>query len=102
MTTETIFILDLVGWFAVQDFVCEQHDFVKSEATQLEPWPLPDGRFSTSRGPRNPPLTSPNKSVINLGAYGPRHISTAEVTLHRSPKQADFLQKFNGHSLVSE
>ena len=37
MTTEATFILDLVGWFAAHDVVCEQHDFVKSEVTQVEP-----------------------------------------------------------------
>ena len=37
MTTEAIFILDLVGWFVVHDVVCEKHDFVESEVTQLEP-----------------------------------------------------------------
>jgi len=63
---------------------------------------VPDGRRLIARGPSNPPLTSPKKSLTKLGAYGPRHISTTGVTLHHSLKQADILNKFNGHSMASE
>jgi hypothetical protein len=94
MITETIFVFDLIGWFAAHDVVGKQYNFL--EPTQ------PDGRRLIARGSSNPPFTSPKKSVTKLGAYGPRHISTTGVTLHRSPKQADILKKFNGHSMVSE
>jgi hypothetical protein len=39
MTTEAIFILDLVGWLAAHDVVCEQDDFLESEVTQLNHGP---------------------------------------------------------------
>ena len=62
---------------------------------------MPDGRRPIALGPSNPPSTSPNKSVMKLGAYGPRHISSTGVTLHRFPKQVNFLQKFSCHNVVA-
>jgi len=35
--TEAILAFDLVGWFAADDVVRKQHNFVESEPTQLEP-----------------------------------------------------------------
>ena len=35
--TEAILVFDLVGWFAADNVVRKQHNFVESEPTQLEP-----------------------------------------------------------------
>jgi hypothetical protein len=35
--TEVMFVLDLFGRFAVQDFVCKVQNFLKGEVTRLEP-----------------------------------------------------------------
>ena len=39
---------------------------------------MPDGRRPIALGPSNPPSTSPNKSAMKLGAYGPRHTRPQE------------------------
>jgi hypothetical protein len=74
----------------------------ESEFTLLEPRAAPDGRRLIALGASNPPITLPTKSVINIGTFGPRHISTTGVTLHHFPKEADFFPEFNGHNMVIE
>jgi hypothetical protein len=102
MLTEVIFVLGSMGRFAAHDVVSKQYNFVESELTLLDPRAVPDVRRLIVPDPSNPPLTSPKKSVMKIGTFGPCHITTTGVTLLRSPKQAHILQKFNGHNMVIE
>ena len=50
-----------------------------------------DGGRLITRDPTNHPPTSPTKSFTESSMYGPRHISTARITLHLTPKHSDVL-----------
>jgi len=102
MRTKAIFALDPGGFFATHDVVCNEHNFLESEFTLLEPGPkLNRSRLSAPEA-NNPRVTSPTKSPGNNGIRAARHITTAGNTLHRTPKQADVLQELNGVRLIAE
>jgi hypothetical protein len=68
----------------------------------MEPRPLLDGGRLIAPDPTNPPLTSPTKSFRDTVSYGPRHISTARITQHPTPKQAVVLQELNRYWFFTE
>jgi hypothetical protein len=61
------------------------------EFTQLVPRPYLDRRRLITPDPSNPTLTPPTKTLRMSGICGPRHISTAAITLHLTSKQANVL-----------
>jgi len=75
---------------------------LEGEITLLEPGPKPNGRSGMALFSSNPLLTSPTKFIGDSGIRGPRHISTAGITLHRTPKQAENLKVLNGVAFVAE
>jgi hypothetical protein len=102
MFTEAVFLLDMVGRFAVHDVVREEKNFKEGEFTLMEPRAVPDRLRLTTPSPTNHPSTSPTKSLIGTGIYIPLHISTTFVALHLTPKQARVLKKLNGQGLFSK
>jgi len=71
--------------------IVHAQNILEGQITLLEPRPLLDGRRLITPDPSNPPVTSPTKSCRKTGICGPRHISTAGITLHLTSKQADVL-----------
>jgi hypothetical protein len=78
----------------INTFCVGRHSLAGSEFTLPEPWALPDGRRLIAHGPSYPPITSPYKSVMKIGMFQPRHITTTGVTLHRLLNQADICLKY--------
>ena len=102
VVTVVMFVFDLVGRIAAQDFVRNIHNSPECEITQLELGAVPNGRRPTTLDTCNTPPTSPPKSVITSGACGPRHISLADVTRHRTRDETHVLQEFNRQFVANE
>jgi len=71
--------------------VCNEQYLLEGEFTLLEPRPYLDRRRLIVLDPSNPPLTPSTKTFRMSGIYGTLHISTAGISLHLTPKQADVL-----------
>jgi len=102
MRTKAIFASDPGGFFATHDVVCKEHNFLEGEFTLLEPGPKLNGSRLSAPDASNPRVTSPTKSLGNTGIRAARHITTARITLHRTPKQSDVPQKANGVRLIAK
>jgi len=59
------------------------------EFTQLEPRPYFDKHRLIAPDPKNLLLTPPTKTFRMSGICGPRHNTTAGITLHLTPRQPD-------------
>jgi hypothetical protein len=102
MLTEVMFVFDLVGFVAAEDVVRYLHYFHECNITQLEPRAVSDGCRPTTPDPSNTLPTLPSKSFITIAVCGPRHISSADVTLHVTPNETHVLEKLNCQFHVSK
>jgi hypothetical protein len=66
--------------------IVREQNILEGENTLLEPRTLLNGRRLITPDPSNPPVTSPTKFLKNDGICGPRHTSTAGITLHLTSK----------------
>jgi hypothetical protein len=100
--SEMMFILDVVGWFAAQDFVSEVQNLLEGNIRVVEPRTVFNRPRRRARGSTYLPTTSPPETIGNSWESVPGHITTAGVTLHLTAKYSYVLQELNTSSVVAE